>query len=72
MTEAEAKAEAARLAAKKEKGVKYTAQHLCRGWAVERRAATVYFAFDGYIHEVENGPSGRDRKSEKDRDGSAE
>lgn len=56
MTEAEAVAEAARLTAatKGNKGVKFTAQKLCRGWAVERRVATQYFAFDGYIHEASN------------------
>lgn len=55
MTEAEAMAEAARLTATSGKGVKFTAQQICRGWAVERRVATEYFAFDRYIHEAGNG-----------------
>lgn len=57
MTEADAVAEATRLTAatKGNKGVRFTAQQLCRGWAVERRVATTYFAFDGYIHEASNG-----------------
>lgn len=60
MTEAEAVAEAARLTAKKEKGVKYTAQRICRGWAVEVRRATVYFAWDSYIHKPEGADDARD------------
>lgn len=56
MTQDEAVAEAARLTARLAKGehVRYTAQQLCRGWAVERRVATTYYAWDGYIHVADH------------------
>lgn len=56
MTQDEAVAEAARLTARLGKGehVRYTAQQLCRGWAVERRVATTYYAWDGFIFEASN------------------